>query len=137
MEKKSQPTVCPDCAASCRDGRWSWGAGPPDAPRERCPACQRIRDGRPAGTVTLVGDFVAGREQEVIGLVRSVEERERKEHPLKRIMDVEVHEGRIEVTTTDTHLARAIGEAMQHRCHGELDLHYAADESVVHVHWRR
>jgi len=51
------PTVCESCKATYREGRWTWTAGPADAPRVLCPACQRTRDRYPAGFVTLRGGF--------------------------------------------------------------------------------
>jgi hypothetical protein len=135
--KPPEPTVCPECSATFREGRWTWAAGPVDAPRQLCPACQRLRDGYPGGYLTLDGDFLSGHEQDILGLARNVEEREKKNHPLKRIMDVETHENRIVVTTTDMHLARSIGEAIQHAYQGELDLRYSDDEMLLRAHWHR
>jgi hypothetical protein len=131
------PTVCPDCAAVFREGRWRWAEGPADAPRSTCPACQRVRDRHPGGIVTLGGDFLAGHRDEVLGLARNVESREKADHPLQRIMDVEEGEGRIVVTTTDMHLARSIGDALHHAYQGELDYHYVEEQAHLRVSWSR
>jgi hypothetical protein len=96
-----------------------------------------VRDGYPGGFLHLEGDFLAEHESDILGLARNVEEREKKEHPLKRIIELEKREDRIEITTTDLHLARSIGEAIQHAYGGELDLHYSEDEALLRARWRR
>jgi NMD protein affecting ribosome stability and mRNA decay len=137
-EKPPEPTVCEDCAAAFREGRWSWEAAPVDAARGRCPACRRIRDDYPGGYVTLRGSFVDSHRDEILGLARNVEEREKAQHPLKRIMRVhEDEDGNLEITTTDPHLARSLGEALHAAYAGELDYQYAKQESLVRVSWSR
>jgi NMD protein affecting ribosome stability and mRNA decay len=136
--KPTEPTVCSECGATFREGRWTWAAGPADAPRQLCPACQRIRDDYPAGYVTLEGGFLAGHEQDILGLVRNLEERSKKEHPLNRIIEIRTEEqGRIEITTTDTHLARRIGEALHNAYQGELEFRYSDGEMLLRASWRR
>jgi hypothetical protein len=52
-------------------------------------------------------------------------------------MDIEDEDGAVHVTTTSIHLARRIGEAVQHAYRGELDFHYNDEEKLLRVHWRR
>jgi NMD protein affecting ribosome stability and mRNA decay len=131
------PTVCPDCSAVYRDGRWSWGAGPADAPRALCAACHRIRDDYPGGTIDLRGAFVAAHRDDILNLARNVEERQKAEHPLQRIMAIADAEGGVRITVTDLNLARAIGDAI-HKAHkGTVDYQYLHDESRVRVTWER
>jgi len=135
--KPPEPTVCPDCAAVFREGRWQWAAGPVDASRQSCPACRRIADGYPAGCLTLTGDFVPAHRDEIIGLARNVEAREKQEHPLKRIIEVKDEEGAVVITTTDMHLVRSIGESLGASYQGQLDYHYDDGGSFLRVSWRR
>lgn len=135
--KLREPTVCTECAATFREGRWTWSAAPADAYRQLCPACQRIRDDYPAGTLRLEGEFLAGHESDILGLIRNVEEREKKDHPLKRIMEIQGDDDGVTVTTTDPHLARTMGEAVQHAYQGDLDFRYADGESLLRASWRR
>jgi hypothetical protein len=131
------PTVCPECHATYRDGRWTWAAGPADAPRVLCPACRRTRDRHPAGTVVLRGPFLAAHRDDILHLVRNVEEREKAEHALQRILAIEEREGEVEVTTTDLHLARAIGSALHAAHKGDVDYQYADEETHLRVVWER
>jgi hypothetical protein len=136
--KLPDPTACKGCGALYRDGRWTWVAPPADAHQTLCPACRRIQDDYPAGLVVVEGEFAASHREEIRGLVRNIEEREKKEHPLKRIMRITEPEGApMEVATTDAHLARGIGDALHHAYQGELDYHYTDVESLFRVHWRR
>lgn len=106
--KLPEPTVCPQCNAVFHKGRWQWMQAPADAHRE-----------------------------EIMRVVHNLEQHERKEHPLKRIMAIAQQADATVVTTTDIHLARGIGEAVHHAYQGELDLHYNPGENQVRVYWQR
>ncbi len=135
--KLPDPTACPECGAMYRDGRWTWGAPPMDAHEALCPACHRIRDDYPGGALSLAGDFLRQHCGEILGLARNVEEREKAEHPLKRIMRVEDEGAEVRVATTDPDLARAIGEAVRHAYQGELAYHYTEETNFLRARWRR
>jgi NMD protein affecting ribosome stability and mRNA decay len=135
--KLPDPTACPRCRALFRDGRWSWGSPPSDAQPVACPACRRIEDDYPAGTLTLSGAFAQGHRDEILGLARHVEEREKAEHPLKRIMAIRDEADAILVTTTDAKLARSIGEAIHRAYEGEVGYTFTKDENLLRVTWER
>jgi NMD protein affecting ribosome stability and mRNA decay len=135
--KLPEPTKCPDCGVVYANGRWQWGVAPEQAHEELCPACHRIRDRFPAGYVVLSGEFFAGHREELLHLARNREEKEKAEHPLERIMAIEDVERGVQITTTDTHLARDIGEAMHAAYKGELQYHYNKEENLLRVHWAR
>lgn len=136
-EGLSDPTGCSECGASYRKGRWTWQPAPAAAPRTQCPACRRIQDDYPAGYLELEGEFVADHADEIRGLVRNVEERERREHPLKRVMAIRPIESGLRVTTTDVHLADAIGRALHRAYEGELRSDWSEGETLVRASWRR
>jgi NMD protein affecting ribosome stability and mRNA decay len=135
--KLPEPTVCPQCGAVYHGGRWQWASRPATPHEYTCPACHRIRDKYPAGSVTLSGTFLSTHRDEVLNVVRNAEARAKADHPLKRIIGIEDQAEGILVTTTDPHLARGIGEALHRACSGELQLHYAEESDILRVHWKR
>ncbi|MGD2119391.1 MAG: BCAM0308 family protein [Chromatiales bacterium] len=137
--KLSEPTVCPDCQAVYSAGRWQWQeAAPADAEEHRCPACQRIHDRVPAGYLTLSGEFFQQHHDEIMRLMHNKVETEKAEHPLKRIMGIEVQpDGATLVTFTDMHLPRGVGEAIEHAYAGELDIQYTEGADSLRVTWAR
>jgi NMD protein affecting ribosome stability and mRNA decay len=136
-KKPPEPTVCTVCKAVFAEGRWSWHRRPTDAHEVVCPACQRIQDKFPAGYVMIRGEFIKEHRDEIIALITSKEDREKAEHPLQRIMAIEdVREG-LQVTTTDSTLARGIGVALHDAYKGDLKLRYSRDENLLRATWKR
>ena len=105
--------------------------------RENCPACQRIRDAFPAGYVTIKGEFIKDHRDEIVALINAKEQREKAEHPLQRIMAIEEVRDGLQVTTTDSHLARGIGQALHDAYKGDLKLKYSRDENLLRATWKR
>ena len=132
-------TVCPDCKAVFRRGRWRWAAvaKPTGTRREVCPACQRIRDKYPAGELTLCGEFARSHREEVLGIVRNLEAKEKAAHPLNRLMEIRDAGDAIVVTTTDVHLAHAIGAALFKSYRGTLHAPWAQEGDLLRVSWER
>jgi len=138
-DKPAEPTLCPQCQALFHEGRWQWLASPPHgrAHEELCPACRRVRDKFPAGYVTLEGEFFRAHRTELMELVKHRAERAQAEHPLQRVMGIDDQDGAVLVTTTDTHLARGIGEALHAAYRGELKFRYEQGQERLRVHWKR
>ena len=134
--KFADGTRCPDCGAVFVHGRWQWSAQAP-AHAALCPACHRIRDGLPAGYLTLSGPFVARHRDELVRLMRHHESHEKNEHPLERIMAVDDQDGSLVVTTTDIHIARQLGDALHDAYKGELAYHYNEAENLLRISWTR
>jgi NMD protein affecting ribosome stability and mRNA decay len=132
-----EPTACPECGAVFVRGRWSWDEAPADAHQQPCPACQRINDRVPAAFLTLSGDFLKEHKDEIINLVHNYEQREKAEHPLKRIMGSEETADGLEFTFTDAHLARGIGDAIHNAYEGDLDYEYTKEDIMLRVSWSR
>ena len=129
---------CTDCGAVYRRGRWQWAeVAPDDAVDARCPACRRIEDRYPAGEVIVQGAFAAARTEELVRLIRNIEAAENAEHPLNRIIDIRQANGVVTVTTTDIHLPRRIGHALERAWDGELSTHYDEDGWFARVTWVR
>lgn len=135
--KLHEPTVCPHCGAVYHAGRWQWAARPDGAAEELCQACHRILDDYPAGVVTLTGSFLPAHREEILRLIRHQEDVEKPDHPFNRIMAIKDEPEEITVTTTDLHLPRRIGEALQAAFDGELGFDYDEDGYFVRVGWKR
>ncbi len=135
--KLQEPTVCPQCGASYRNGRWTWDEAPSgDVNSQLCQACRRINDRYPAGELNIQGKFVGAHKQDILNLAKNIEEAERAAHPLNRLMDIEDLDDGVRITTTDIHLPRRIAEALDDAWNGELDMHYDEDGYFIRL-WRR
>ena len=136
--KPKEPSECRDCGLVFTGGRWQ--ALPPlseKAAATLCPACQRIRDRVPAGFLTLSGEFLPEHHDEIMHLLRNTVAAQQMQHPLKRIMRVTETEAETEVTFTDMHMPRTVGEAIERAYKGELDIQYAEESGIARVYWSR
>lgn len=136
-----EATLCPACGAVFHDGRWQWARGAvpvvAGAPETECPACRRINDGYPAGSLSIAGAFLARHRDDVLAALRAEERLERDEHPLHRIATLTEGDNEIVVTTTDIHLPRRIAEALYDAYEGIVNVDYGEDDQSVRVTWRR
>lgn len=136
--KLPEPTVCPDCGAVFREGRWQWiTPAPANAHRTQCQACHRTRDKYPAGVITLSGSYVPQHRDELLGIARNREAQEKQAHPLHRIMSIEEQADSLVINTTDIHLPHKIAEALRDACHGDLRIQYEKEGYFVRVDWQR
>jgi len=135
--KLAEPAVCGKCGLVYRGGRWVRSRSAATGKRVTCPSCKRVADRYPAGIVTLSGPYLKEHREEIEHLIRHVEQREQRYHPLKRVMALRATRGGLEVTTTDAKLARNIGVALRRAHRGELDYDWTAVESVMRVTWSR
>jgi hypothetical protein len=134
--KLHEPSVCPQCSAVFAAGRWQWlDKRPEGAVEVMCPACHRTNDKYPAGELTLSGDFADKHRAEIIGLARNTEAAEKHDHPMQRIMEISETEKGLVITTTDIHLPRRIGHAIESAFKGHLDTHYDEAGHFVRMAW--
>ena len=134
--KLADPTVCPDCRAVFRQGRWRWNGEVEAAGSHRCPACRRINDHLPLGEIVLRGDFLRTHRDVIMACVHSVCDRAYLDHPLERLMEIDEDDDTIRIATTSAHLARAIGRAVKKGWEGALDLD-TGSQGLARVDWRR
>jgi hypothetical protein len=137
-KKFHEPSVCGQCDAVYHEGRWQWmEERPQGAFKDLCPACHRVNDKYPAGEMTLSGRFFAAHREEILGLVRNEAEAENTEHPLHRIMGIEERREEAVVTTTDVHLPRRIGHALEHAYKGKTEIHFDKEGHFARMKWHR
>lgn len=132
--KPADAIVCDRCALVWHGGRWFHGAPPFGEVRGGlCPACRRIHDRFPAGTVRVpAASATAARE--IHSIAHRLEESERAEHPLERLMDVVDQDGTVLITTTGIHLARRITAKLERLLRADATFHYG-DENELRVEW--
>jgi hypothetical protein len=137
-QKLVDPSVCTDCGALYQNGAWHWKKTlSSDATKIRCAACKRILENMPAGFVTIDGPFALKIRREILSQINHLEAREKREHPLKRIIEIAESAKEMVITTTDIQLAKAIGEALKRAYKGKLILHLPKDKYNIRVHWTR
>lgn len=133
--------ICPQCNAVYQGGNWTWkhpeNTVIHDARTVKCPACRRIVDDMPAGTLTLSGSFLQKHRKEIINLIENTEKKEKAEHALERIINLTDSAADLIVTTTGIHLANRLGHALEAAFKGTVDYQYGDDEYGLTVNWTR
>ena len=135
--KLPEPTICEKCCLVFSNGRWVWKDIPANAHKVLCPACKRSADNYPAGRIKLSGEFYQEHQDEISNLIKNIEDQEKKEHPLERIMTIKSNKKETILTTTGIHIARRIGEALSRAYKGNFDFNYLNGEEYIEVAWRR
>ncbi|MGE5240079.1 MAG: BCAM0308 family protein [Bacteroidota bacterium] len=135
--KLAEPARCRECGAVFHKGRWQWLKQPRGAHETLCPACHRSHDKYPGGYLTLSGPFQKKHRDEILHLAKHIEAREKKDHPLRRIMSLDEQGDDILITTTTMGMARAIGDAVHHAYKGELCYQYTDEADILRVAWSR
>jgi len=135
QQKLPDDTICPHCGAVYHKGRWQWRPRLENGHEAPCPACRRINDKFPAGVIVLRGALGRQQKEEIVRLARHQEEAEKSEHPLNRIITIEEDADAIVINTTDIHLPRRIGEAVERALHGNLNEDFDKGGYFVRVNW--
>lgn len=136
-EKRREHSLCKGCGALFVNGRWTWKETTGETHLCTCPACRRIADRFPAGMIEIRGDFFHSHREEVVNLIRNVEEQQKADRPMERIMELSNGKGMTLVTTTGVHLARRIGEALSRSYKGDYSFQYGDGEKTLRVYWER
>ncbi len=137
LSKLPEPTSCEKCGLVFSNGRWVWKDIPANAHKILCPACKRSADNYPAGRIKLSGEFYYDHQDEISNLIQNIENQEKNEHPLERIMTIKSNKNETILTTTGIHIARRIGEALSRAYKGNFDFNYLDGEEYIEVTWRR
>ncbi len=137
-QKYPDPSICKRCGVVFHDGIFEWIEPPPrNAAEMVCPACRRIEDKYEGGIVNLEGEFLVSHKDEILNLIRNVEEEEMKYRPLERIISIDDNGKSLTIKTTYEHLARRIGEAVHRAYKGDLKIQYPEGTKYVRVWWKR
>jgi len=87
--------------------------------------------------LTLAGKYLDAHRDELLRIVHNVATRESAEHPLHRIMSIEVLDGTIAICTTDVHLPRRFDRALKRAHGGQLSIAFTRDACETRVGWHR
>ena len=138
-EKYPDDTLCPKCGAVFVKGRWKWAKplSKDDVTSTLCPACRQIKDDHAGGVLALSGSFLTAHREDILNRVRNIEEAEKKDHPLQRIMGIVDKGEQIEIRATSEHLVARMAKALKSDFNGELDLSFMREEHFARAHWRR
>lgn len=129
---KIQPAICTQCRATHWDGRWRWDDTQPNLVPVVCPACERTRAGVAAHVLVLCG-ALPPHWNEVKGMIGNVERTEILEHPMERVMGIEVGDDNVLVSTTGMHIARRLVAAIVRRFRTHVRLQFA--EKSTRIDW--
>ncbi len=139
-----EPAVCTTCKTVYRNKRWYRDEKAYEELRQSsgthkvtCAACRKIKDHYPEGIVTLRGKFFWKHEDEILNLLRSVENTAMAKNPLQRIMRIQPMEGEVTIETTEQKMAEHIGRALHSAYEGNLDIKWGEDHQVCRVYWER
>jgi uncharacterized Zn finger protein (UPF0148 family) len=137
-EKINDPAVCRHCGVVYRNGIFEWlKKAPEKATKISCPACKRIEASYEGGVLHLEGEFLTKHKNEILSIIKKIENNERKSRPLERIINMVVKDSKIEITTTYEHMARRIGDAVHKACKGNITIQYPEGEKYVRICWSR
>lgn len=143
-ESYDDPTICPECHLVFHNKRWQWNEElykrfkkEGTADEKLCPACRKIRDRYYMGEVVLEGSFLQQKKDEILRILRNVEEQEKSRRPLSRIMWIEDNGDALRVYTTSEHLAVTLGRAVHRAYQGEISMDFADGQKFARVLWRR
>lgn len=131
--KAAGEVKCVDCGLIQRQGRWSRAQDSSSQPRSGlCPACERTRTKRPAGTLRLDRSLLEHGD-EILKLALNEERVEVAEHALERVLGVTSDGDDLLLTTTGNHLARRIARAIARTFHRRAEFQHEARDGTLHV----
>jgi len=131
----AEPTVCPQCGAVFHDGRWHGWRGQPEPMRKPARRATAFTTNS-RGYVTVNGPSSRIIARNCSNWPGRGSPRQGGASP-EADHEIEDQDDGIQITTTDIHLARGIGEALHHAYQGELEYHYNERENLLRVVWER
>lgn len=128
--------VCPNCNEVYEDRRGQRRISTAAIYGKACPACHQIENDTTAGFLILHGSFFLAHREEIKRMILNLEERERNECPLMRILDIKDSVHITFITTTDIDFTRKLGEALHAKYQGYLELLYNEEKKLIDVDWQ-
>ena len=140
-----ETSLCTTCQAIYQNKRWFFDkqlakqlAGTDKAKEVTCPTCRKIKDRYPEGILTLSGEFLKERQDEIVTLLKNEAERVAGRSVADRIITMtEEAPDRLVVETTTEKLAQHLGRAVYRAYKGDLDFRWSEMNKFVRVYWSR
>jgi len=126
---------CKTCESVLQNEGCLWSSFAESARGETCSLCNRIQGDCLLIVLVLGGLFVKTHRYELLNCVFTEAKNEYLSCPMKRIVAIEEHMGRVWVATSDIGLARKIGDALSQTFRGRLDYFYNAENNCLRVEW--
>ena len=137
----ADPTACQRCGAVFHRKRWRRPSRfqPELLARARwdhCPACRQQSRGQFFGLVTLRGDWIEARREEVLHRIDNVAARAQHTQPERRVVDVREAGGGIEVRTTSQKLAHRIAHELEKAFGGRARYTWSDRDGRLRATWQ-
>jgi NMD protein affecting ribosome stability and mRNA decay len=138
-------SVCAVCQAVYQEKRWFFDeklakklAGTGKAREVTCPTCRKIKDRYAEGVLTLSGEFLQERQEEILTLIQNEAARVAGRSVADRIISMtEEGKDKLVVETTTEKLAQHLGRAVYKAYKGDLDFRWSEMNKFVRVYWTR
>jgi NMD protein affecting ribosome stability and mRNA decay len=140
-----EAAMCSTCQALYQNKRWLFDeklakkvAGTDKVKMVTCPTCRKIKDHYPEGVLTLSGEFLQERKDEILTLLKNEAERVAGRSVADRIITMtEEGKDRLVVETTTEKLAQHLGRAVYRAYKGDLEFRWSEMNKFVRVYWSR
>ncbi len=144
-EEGQEASLCSTCRAIYQNKRWFFDeklagklTGTSKVKEVMCPTCRKIMDHYPEGILTLSGEFLKERKDEIVTLLKKEAERVAGRSVADRIIAMtEEAKDRLVVETTSEKMAQHLGRAVYKAYKGELDFRWGEMTKFVRVNWSR
>jgi NMD protein affecting ribosome stability and mRNA decay len=145
LAEGQEGSLCTECQAIYQNKRWFFDeklakklAGSDKVKEITCPTCRKIKDHYPEGILTLSGEFLKERKDEILTLLQNEAGRVAGRSVADRIVTMtEEAPDRLVVETTTEKLAQHLGRAVYRAYKGELDFRWSEMNKFVRVYWSR
>ena len=128
---------CPKCGVILKGGVWQWGNQTPLICKQAlCPACQQIKEKKPAGFLTIKGSYFQENRSTIMSFISRQIEEQLTQKPLSRLMSLEeLSKEMVILSFTDSELPRFLAEAIAQQFDALVDSSQTNRHGIVRVLW--
>jgi hypothetical protein len=128
---------CPKCGVVLEGGVWRWGNQTPLICKQAlCPACQQIKEEKPAGFLSIKGSYFQENRSTMMSFISRQIEEQLTQKPLSRLMSLEeLSKEMVILSFTDSELPQLLAEAIAQQFEALVDSSQANRNGIVRVSW--